>query len=409
MSSINSIESKHEDFLYYDVVQSNTTSSAIKAEYKTSFAIPLLDKCSNFQGAVIRFSAPGSSLPLFIWKPNLYKLTIRNGDFTLPFPAPVVLSLVNNNDAFADAAAPDFINYVYDYQVLVNSVNTAIKTAFVAFKAMYAGFAAVNPPWLIYDPPSRIFSLIADQKFWTSQDYKVGSTSAQLCFNEPLNSFFPNFQNVIRMTLGAPTSPNAVDDWTGLVFDNLGNNSLVNVTPPFLIDSKSTVMATAFSNPQTYSSLASIIEIRGMIITSNSLPNRPEVIPGLVNTSSGGSSGAPNSLPIVADYVLLSADGTDFTTGIVYNPSAQFRWFDMLSDAELRSIDFSFFWYTGRNNLYPVYMEPREVFTLKICFKRKHEMTSAVLLQQIHDKEEALHRQRQELMKGSGGGMVEFE
>jgi len=396
-ASLVGTDSKHEDIIYYDVVKTNTTDRPIKATFNAQLTVPLLDQASLFTGSIVRFSLPGTAFPILIFKPNTYKISLRR----IPgFPgvsfAPAFVNLVTNVDPNEAKLFPDFANFVYDYQVLVDSINTTIRALWVPFIAANPG-VATEPPWISYDPATTRFSIIGETKSYSSAS-EAGAGGNQLLFNEPLMSLFPNFISQEHLTLGTATNPDLTNEWTALPLNRLGNNTIpapagVGVGIPMIIEpAVPNLPIAAAVNAQTYSSLASLLDIRGIMITTSNIPARSEVIPGLVNSTGAdvGNIGSPASLNIISDYVLLSSDGVDFATGIVYNPTAEFRYFDLTGDGPLNSMDFQILWYTGQNALNPVYIYPGEVFTIKTMFKRKHEHASAAMAKTVENVAEQI-------------------
>lgn len=361
----------NEDILYYDVVRINDGKIPVKAAYRTTMSMPLVDKAKDFRGSIVRFSLPGTSIPKLIWK-STFQICLRlYGSYS----AIRTVSLVSD---VADQEAknnPDFKNFVYEYQTIADSINNTLRLLYADLTALAGALPATYPPWITYDSNSKTFIFYAQPAFYADQS-KGGQM--EMLFNCDLIKLFPNFLMQYRYSWNNTAAP-TLDCWTALRFNQVGNVEATNVRVPYLIDNTTPVVATTWKNPQSYVSLADILDIKGIIITSSTLTARPEVLPGVGTTAAALNS----SLNIISDYAVLSGDGTDLFTGISYLPTAQYRFFDLLGEQEIREIDFEVFWYTSSFDIRPFYINPGETYTIKLLLQKKYPHTSIAITEAL--------------------------
>lgn len=360
-----------EDTIYYSLRQTNDTKIPVKASYRTTLASPLVDKASSFRGSIIRFSVPGSAIPLLVWR-NDYYISFRNYNPAVASPPPRNVALISNVDPTEVNTIPETKNYVYDYLTIANSINRTLALLYADYKTLNPGFPATQPPWIDFDVEGQKFIMYAEPNYYASA---ARGGTIEIAFNCRLAKLFPNFLVQYRYFLGSSAAPTIDDCWRGLYFEETGSNIPSSQKVPYYVDSKMPTIAGAIPNPQSYSALSEVLDIKGIMITSNSIQSRPEIIP----SASIANVGLPNTLSTIADFVALSGNGNDLLGGIVYNPTAEFRYFDLLGDGEIRTVDFSVFWYSGNYDVYPLLLNPGEVYTIKLMLQRKHPDAAAVM------------------------------
>lgn len=283
---------------------------------------------------------------------------------------------VPNKDNFNLTPTAETYYYVYDYQPFVDMINQTLITAYNALLIAQPGFGATIAPWMVYDPNELTFSLYGEEKYWSdlSSDSK---TSAKLWFNDQLWGFFRNFQFQFYWTLGNPATPNNTENWVELPIYGSTNNYITGAIPPYKFYGPTPGTKNVVTNRQTYQNLVAWVDIRTIIITSGSLNNRAEYYQ---------PSGTYNSIPIVAEFTVSSVNGFDFRSGIVYQPTAEYRYFNLLSDGPMASIDLNVYWIDKRGTQHPVFLEYQSDFTIKLMFVRKPDSDIGKAIASIYGK-----------------------
>lgn len=349
-------EKDSADNIYVNVVFDHTppydnlpTSSeeSTQAEYRVTKTIPILDKASDYYCSVIRFDLPLNIVPLYIFpiipnqaNPNLSPMIIgvRTGGVNFsqnliyvannPYTAPSQVG------AITQVITPYY--FVYQYQNLIDSLNTALAAAFVAAGSPGGGTA----PYFFFDPVTQFINLIANNTFITAP--------ATLFWNESLNNYLDAFHVNF---LGYNQPQGRVFDF---IFDT-GNNFLAPV-PPFIAGDR--------KYSQQYNVINYWSSLRKIIITSNSIPIQNEFTPS-------NNSGISATLPIITDFVPSLEFAGQGRSIAYYYPTGQYRLVDMKSDLPLYTIDFKVYWQDKHGNTYPLNISIFQQGSIKLAFLKK--------------------------------------
>lgn len=200
-------------------------SSAIAANFDQTFASILIQKPSDYKLAVVRFSVPISSVPLFYYPVGSCSvgasITNLSGTFTFG-PAtstnPVAASTVTVSSAdpgsdIAAGAVPGYPNgaiAVFTVQQFLDGVNNAISavclalaTSGNAWNGNIPGLQSANPisPYISFDPTTNLCAISFETNAWFPQQAQAASPNfpANLFFNYTLyQTYFPTFEALYR-------------------------------------------------------------------------------------------------------------------------------------------------------------------------------------------------------------------
>lgn len=335
---------------YHDDSQGEIPTPAI---YNVTKTLPILDNCSKYFVSVIRFDIPLGTIPLYIFpvlansgltqeSPMIIGITTSVGtDFPVnliyvPDYSSSLFPPVNQNNPKQQIITEFY--FVYYYQNMIDSANTALATAFTNAGSPGGGSA----PYFYLDPTTDLISLIVSNTFITS--------GATIFCNEYFVNFFDAFhwyQNGLNITNG--------HDFT-LIFDTTANFTL----PPF------TASPTTWKFTQEYLTLNYWNALRKLLITSNNIPIINEFIP--INTLEQGVS---SSLPVITDFTPAIELAGQQRSVAYYYPQSQYRLIDMISTRPLQSIDLRIFWQDKFNNIYPLLLTVLQSASVKLIFVRK--------------------------------------
>lgn len=347
----------HEKVVYYNAIGRNTELKAVPIEYSAQLQSPIVEKSSEYQCSCIKFQIPGNLIPLFVFQPEQYKVAMTFGVTSIVEN----VVYVPNRDLYNLTTSDPQYYYIYDYQPMINMINTALKTCYDALLIAEPTFGASIAPWIVYDEPTQTFALYGEETFW-SDDPIDALTTAKLWFNSQLWGFFRNFQFQFYWTLGNPITPSSTQNWVELPIIGDTNNYEAKAIPPYFLYGPTPTAVNVVVNRQTYQNLVSWVDIRSVIITSGTLNNRSEFYQ---------PSGAYNSIPIIAEFTVSSVNGFDYRSGIVYNPTAEFRYFNLMSDGPLTLVNLNVYWVTRTGTQLPVYLEYQSDYTIKLMFVKK--------------------------------------
>lgn len=349
------------DNIYVNVAFSkNPDSTAFEeaAEYSVSKTIPILAKADDYYCSIIRFAIPLNETPLLIMpivpnqvNPNLTPLKIGISVGGINFTRNVIYVSNTNAPIPVQNQSIQVITsyyYVFEYQSIINNVNTALASAFLA-----SGLAG-NTPYFYLQPESELIHLVVDIATFSPTATAIVPSpiqSATIYMNNDLEVYLSAFP-VIYV---APNSEPGRDYDFSLV--RFGGDKLI---PPFNIGA----VATQKNFTQEYSVLALWSSLRKILITSNTIPIQSEYTPT-------GNSGISSTLPVITDFIPQNELPGQSRSIAYYNPSAQYRLVDLKSSCELRTIDLKIYWQDIFQNIYPLLISKYQQASIKLAFIKK--------------------------------------
>lgn len=318
--------------------------------YNDNLNIPILSNPSEYYGSIVRFTVPLDGIPLMLFpldtkqnSPNVSSLFIGvstplgvNYSSSVKYVAlnsdtiPTPFYNPNTGDYFNDSQASLPYYYMYSVNSMIRMINTALNDAFTA-----SGISG-PVPFYSYNPVTELISLNVDNAFVTS--------GATIFINNDLCNYLSSFQWFDNSPLGVTNA--AHDDFIHSFLD------LPNVAGIHIIS-------------QDYTSMSLWFDLRKIIITSNSMPIAPEIVPAL------GSGGVSTNLQIVTDFAITLSSTGQVDQVAVYNPTSQYRLIDMTSTNPITRIQFSFQWEDKFGTIYPIYISPLQQASLKMGFFKK--------------------------------------
>ena len=349
------------DIAYYDVlIQEPFATTPVPAYYTVKTKTPVLDKASDWSMSIIRFSVPTNFIPLFNFQIQggqtqtdidlgTYSFTLVRGattvqtflrytnwnDFVVPLPQPPSalppLYIQDQQTAYYG---------VFSIQHMMNMMNTAIATSWAGLPVIPGDEA----PYFIYDSNTSIISLVA-----LKANYNVDVPGH--------TEIYGNFE-VYRFLQGFPTRrigsniPQGKD--IKMMVQDVKNNSYD---------------ATHFIVRQQYSCLSDWNDLTSILFQSNTIPTRAEF-----TTNGGGISVDPSntpSQPILNDFVPYPVEAANMRGTVLYTPSAEYRWINLIGDKELREITLTVYWTDRYQNMHQVYIRPDEQLSVKMIFQRR--------------------------------------
>ena len=352
--------------VYYNANFTNTSNAPVQAKFQANLAQPLLSKGSDYKMSVVRFEVPGYAIPIFEFPqaPNpVFEVSISYSGtyYTVDVP------FINFNDENTNE------QNVYDYQNFILMTNTAIYNAFQALKTAVPSFGGTIAPYLVLDPVTELISIGFEYEYWNV--FKT-PPRAVLYFNQLLYNLFQCFSTIYNPPLPAPSSltPDNTQAWYVFYVTLFG--SFPTVSPPLsfymnppsylsYVSPPTDLVATVIS--QDFPTLGSWVQARNIVITSESIQTRTEALPQIVQQ--GGNPGQPASRSIISDYALNITNSADIKSNIIYLPTAEFRWADILSDNPVTQIDFQIWWVDSSLTFHPVTLNSGANCNVKFLFQ----------------------------------------
>jgi hypothetical protein len=344
----------------------------------------LIDKQSDYEMAVTFWNLKGE-LPIFIC-PIVEGITQNNIDLTpfgvcfsyagndysapviyqsfssvygvnVPFPKPP-----SKNGGIQDLQTNAYYT-VYAYKDFLDMVNSAIVTAFVAFKVAHPTSPNSNVPQFVFDPATKLISLLCDFTF--SQP-----GTAYFHMNDLLLNYFAGLQ----VEFNGYNQPN-FKDYTFIIEQGAYNTNAFAVpgdvipTPPLLPE--------VLKITQDYNALYLWSNIRSVIFTSSTILSRDEVMPPVLNPNSQFAQNLnkfnPTSTNIISYYDLIEDANSTATARqfIYYNPPI-YKWIDLMGDTPLQTIQLDVYIQTTNGQLLPLFIPSNQCIDIKFLFRKKN-------------------------------------
>ena len=342
--------------IYYNGLYTNIQQGSQPALFSTTFSQPLVNKANDYEMSIIKFSLPGNNIPLFIFQPNTYQVSIS---YDLNFYTEYVNFIPTNTFPSSD---PRYY-YCWSYNLFIEMINIAIFNVWTTFKTDNPSVTSNYAPYLIYDAPTELITLYSESAVFGESI----SNGCQLFFNSVLFNFFQSFPYIYYPIGIFSESPDPNKEWNQIWIQSNGENKITSLSPPTYLTYGSTPSNIAgYSTIQEYACLWAWNVAQSIVITSSTLPTRAESLP-----SQGSNKGYPNLKSIITDYTLAVSSGPDIRSRITYLPTAEYRWCDLLSSNPIAQLDFQIYWLDNLQNFYPLYVNTNDSVNIKFLFRKK--------------------------------------
>jgi hypothetical protein len=344
-----------KDNVYYniDFVNKDENKQVVPIQFSERTSIPVLDRPSDYQLAVTRFSLPGEFIPVMLWDPEgkgAWNADTNPGskvdkfEVVMEFDGEVKRAYlpqpVNANPAnVSPLYGPNFS--VWNYKEFVDSFNTALATAFGDLKTAKPLAPPTAPPFVEYDASTRLCSLYAETLYDTGGPLVPPQPpTIKVYLNQNLYSLFPSW-NTFRDNI-------AGEVLYQLTITNTGTNSLT------------VAGLSAYQMEQEFSTVALWNDFDEVIFETGSIPVNPEYDPKPNNTVTRN---------LVTDYV--PKEQLNSRDQIQYDGVGWKRFTDLESNYPLREISVNVLWKTTWGDRYPVYIGYNDNFSMKLLFRKK--------------------------------------
>ncbi len=382
-----------------------TNDDPVPADYGVTKTEPILDNCSEYYCSLVRFTIPLDNVPLLICPiiPNQINplltpliIGIQYGNPAVPgtyFSRNVIYQSFNNFVAPVQNQPTQVITpfyYMYSYQNLIDMINTALASAYVA-SGLSALFPGYLPPYFEFNPVTNLFSLIVPS-FFTSLTLPalfipkifINTALASFLTSFPLREANPSFQQ-----FGAE------------FYINLPASNATQYYPPGVTIPATTVPpalpTTSYYHKYTqeYVVVEYWTSLRKIVIATNTIPVRNEYVPAtnnlansvkvndVANIINSNQSGVNVSYPILTDFVPNISLSGESRSIAYYVPSGQYRLIDLISTNPLQKIDIQLFWEDRDGNLYPLLISLFQRVDIKLAFLRKSLYKNPSLLESV--------------------------
>lgn len=317
-----------------------SSSGAQLAKFFQTRDQPILDCPKNYVMAIERFSIPGSGFPIMLWAGDTY-FSVTLVYSGVKFKSNVVIVPQSNDILPAENNGLQ----IWYYLQMVGMINTALSSSFLALKTAYPAISSTEAPYLIFDAPSQLFSLLAQQTYV--------SDGIDVYFNFPLSQLFDSWNSYLEFPL-----PGDGADVKIYIQDQKNNTNTTNPSIP----------TGYYAMQQPYSTLFAWNSIKNISFLSG-MPVRQE---GVANVDFTNDNSSNKSRVILTDFDPLNdpLSASTFRSYFQYQPS-RLRWIDLTSCTPLYVIDFTIQISDIAGNYHSFYFDENNNISVKMVFKSK--------------------------------------
>ena len=289
------------------------------------------------------------------------------------FVGPLPRSPADNNGIQDFTTSPNYY-YCNNYQAFIDIVNTALRTAWTNFNAVWPG-VHTEPIWVQYDARTGLFSFVGELSMAIGAG-AFGLNKAWVSMNSLLFKYFDGVYSIFN---GYDTVNNRDYD---IVFTqkkggsnawSLGNHyagSVPNVTtnpPAYVIMEQETDLRYLWNN------------IKQIIITTDSINVRTEFMPFIefpqqINKAISNTFNQPRkSIISYEDY--NGAGGESWRPGVhrdTYYEPRFYKWIDLVSDNVLNNIQLEIFFQIEEGHTFNLNIPRNGVCNVKLIFRKKN-------------------------------------
>lgn len=325
----------NSDIIYSNCIIRNDTTVAQNASFNRTLTNIVLDNPTDYYIAIVRFSISHLDLPLMIFEDNKYSLTLNmNGNISrrlinlLPYKLPNIRG--------------DYNNALYNYQQLVDSINSAFAAAYISVGG------SNQPPFINFDGVSKLFTIYTSEDDDFNIPYNfvgvLNPTSDYIYFNTPLSLLFENF-NYFYM---GESTVSGMDRllMTRQLQSNINLESIDGVN--------------YYKFQQEVPALYAFNQIQRILFTTKTIP----IINEYVNI--GGENKSTSFVSILTDFI-PNADYSKDLSPYLYNPE-KYRLIAMNSSNALKDLTFEVKVQYSNTGILDMYLLPGEEISVKFGF-----------------------------------------
>lgn len=356
--------------IYYDIQINNAVSegnTTQRLQFQETRNHPIIKNSGDYSLSIVRFQIDTYSLPSWIPEIETNQGSINKmvDTITLEYGEHIVsqnLIWVPTNKHIPPPSGQvgdsmDYTNEYYwanSFRHYTDLVNTAFNSATNSLKSI-ASLPNLRSPYMIWNEQNQTAELLTQEEFYNSS--KVNHV--KIYFNRPLYSRFTSLPAEKDYNKGDQNYHITIkDDYsTKLVMldvDNNGNDILYIKTP------------------QEFSTISNWTPVSSIVFTSNTLPIIPSQLSDPViyrNGMQNTSNIAKNFSSIISD---MATNDLVYKPNLIYVPSAEYRFIDMIGNNDISTIDISVFFKDKRGNLNPFILQSGASCSIKLLFQLKH-------------------------------------
>jgi len=357
------------DVFYVDVlvnnINSNYSTTSTPAEYNETRTIPWLYNPDRYYGAIVQFNIQNTNVPVIDIPivPNQGNINLTIYDIVLEYNGteiyqPVIYSPQNKTaglplppNQYPDGYQESDTGYyeVYSYNYFCSLVNTAFESAYNQLQIAFPTLPDNQQPIIKYNSTTQLFYITCDNTLY-NQD--VATPPINIYFNGALLHLF-SFLPSSTVYLG------------NQAYEQL----LINNTT-------SVINSNILTFTQELQSINLWSQVTSLVITTQTIPiirsqtfSPALYYSGILEPSNNNSQ----TQSILLEY---SVEDSIYTKNIVYNPTAQYKLFELDGQSPLYNLDLKFYYRSTFGNMNPIYLNSGSALSVKLGFFKKSKFSN---------------------------------
>lgn len=315
-----------DDNVYYNITIRNENSANIDAKINDTRVQNILDNPSEYELAVARFSIPAYNIPIMFFRDDMSIIFEYDGVFIQED-----LAFVQNEEEPLYGRPT-----IWSYLEMIDILNNALNNLWVAMKLARPAVPNVAPPFFRYNNDNNIISLYTDDTYESVN----GANTIKIVINESIARLMPTFRFYTR----SPIPPIRLYRFViTKYFYNQRDIDGIN----YLITEQDSDTTYLWS------------ELQSLQFETNTIPVNPEFLSAQNNVIRR----------VITDFEPEKGDASKQT--IQFFPQGALRYYDLLSNYALRSIDLNVYWEDRDGKTYPITITKGDVLTCKLQFRKK--------------------------------------
>ena len=321
------------DHLYYNIaIKANQQNKGI-AVFDDNRTEEILKNPSEYEIAVLRFSVPSQSIPIFLWKDKNFYITLEYNNQLF----------YKNLVWFPNSPGTGYDYYgnaVWNYNDFIQSINIGFLDCFNQLKTVYPLAPFTLPPKMVYNPATTLNSIYVEPSYESNLLNPI-----KIWFNEQLGAYFPAFQNFGTVDL---INPLGLRIKHILIIKNLTNIATIETV-------------NYIYSEEEFSTLFLWSDFKTLVFETD-LP---------VITESQGAQ-VNKYRRVLTDFEPY--DAINDRSSIQYTPAGLPRFYDLISSYPLNRVSIRVLWENKAGDFFPIRLNGFDILTVKLYFKRKGQM-----------------------------------
>jgi hypothetical protein len=343
---------------YYNGIVINREGRPTAAIIDDVRSQPFLESADNWEMSVIRFDVDTSLLPFaklpMIEPPSApgnYRTTLQT-----------VMTSPGQPDALGSVFAENALGEYNDLSLLLRYWNFGLQEAFSNLSPAIQA-TLLNAPQFYLTPSGKMRLIFP--AIWVTP----GAPAPQVRFNAQWAKYLIGFPLWRSSTYGfSPSGGDArirmEDDAFTIRLPDRTGLPLAFAAASYGVGGDLCYIEEMFSKPGT------LAAVRGITLTTTSIPVNSEILPNAVSIGLQGVSNASSS--IISDYLMSVDDYTD-QHKIQYLPQAEYRMSQLNGHDAVRRISIQAWWSDQFGVRYPLLLPINGTFAVKLLFKRRSD------------------------------------